>query len=65
MQVDQAYEMITAAEAADIVTDALTGVRQVSSNRLDDAGDDPAEAASLGDELQESLDHDDQRRTVA
>lgn len=64
-QVDQAYkEMITAAEAADIVTtDALTGVMaSFLKPSLDAAGDDPAEAASLGDELQESLDEDDQRR---
>ena len=66
---DQAYkEMITAAEAADIVTtDSLTGVTANFLRPSLDAGEAAAvdaavDAANLGDELQQGLNGDNSRR---
>lgn len=63
--VDKAYkEMITVAEAADIITTAeLTGVTaSFLKPSVDAAGSDVAEAAALGDELRDSLNDDNQHR---
>ena len=62
---DQAYkEMITAAEAADIVTtDSLTGVTaNFLRPSLDEAGETATDETSLGDELQQGLNGDNTRR---
>ena len=62
---DQAYkEMITAAEAADIVTtDSLTGVTaNFLRPSLDEVGETAVDETSLGDELQQGLNGDNTRR---